>query len=49
MMKHPLPSRTIEPLGTDAMGQFIEDLRSMTVVLQRCELRPGRCGARKPA
>ena len=48
MMKGPLHSRMIELLGTEGTDHFIEDWRSMTVVLVRGELRPGRYRARKP-
>jgi ubiquinone/menaquinone biosynthesis C-methylase UbiE len=48
-MKGPLRSRMVQLLGTEAAEHFIEDWRSMTVVLDKGELRPGRYRARKPA
>ena len=48
-MKGPLRSRILELLGTQGAEHFIEDWRSMTVVLDKGELRPGRYRARKPA
>jgi phosphoethanolamine N-methyltransferase len=47
-MKGPLRSRMVQLLGTEAAEHFIEDWRSMTVVLDKGELRPGRYRARKP-
>jgi phosphoethanolamine N-methyltransferase len=36
-------------LGAEARDFFIEDWRSLTVVLDKGELRPARMQARKPA
>jgi ubiquinone/menaquinone biosynthesis C-methylase UbiE len=48
MMKGPLHSRMVELLGEKGAQHFIEDWRSMTVVLDKGEMRPGRYRARKP-
>ena len=48
MMKGPLHSRMVELLGEKDAEHFIEDWRSMTVVLDKGEIRPGRYRARKP-
>jgi phosphoethanolamine N-methyltransferase len=38
----------VELLGEKGAQHFIEDWRSMTVVLDKGEMRPGRYRARKP-
>ena len=38
----------VELLGLEKAEHFIEDWRSMTVVLDKGEMRPGRYRARKP-
>jgi ubiquinone/menaquinone biosynthesis C-methylase UbiE len=47
-MMGPLRSRMVELLGEKGAQHFIEDWRSMTVVLDKGEMRPGRYRARKP-
>ncbi|MEX1107691.1 MAG: methyltransferase domain-containing protein [Dongiaceae bacterium] len=48
-MKGPLNPRMIELLGREVADHFVEDWRSMVVVLEKGEKRPGRYRARKPA
>ena len=48
LMKGSLRPRMVELLGATGAEHFIEDWRSMTVVLDKGELRPGRYRARKP-
>lgn len=47
-MKGPLRATMVESLGPEGADHFIEDWRSMVVVLDKGELRPGRYRARKP-
>jgi phosphoethanolamine N-methyltransferase len=47
-MKGPLNPRMVELLGREVADHFVEDWRSMTVVLEKGEKRPGRYRARKP-
>jgi phosphoethanolamine N-methyltransferase len=47
-MKGELHGVLTETLGAEARDYFIEDWRSLTVVLDRGELRPARARARKP-
>jgi hypothetical protein len=47
-MKGPLHKTLTEALGVEARDFFIEDWRSLTVVLDKGELRPARMRARKP-
>ena len=48
-MKGPLYDLLTGELGAEARDFFIEDWRSLTVVLDKGELRPARMRARKPA
>jgi SAM-dependent methyltransferase len=48
-LKGPLFDAMTRQLGPDARDHFIEDWRSLTVVLDKGELRPARFWARKPA
>ena len=48
MMLGPLRPKMMTLLGPEKTDHFIEDWRSMTVVLDKRELRPGRYRARKP-
>lgn len=48
LMKGALRPRMLELLGPEQTEHFIEDWRSMTVVLDKGEMRPGRYRARKP-
>ncbi|MDF2763613.1 MAG: SAM-dependent methyltransferase [Rhodospirillales bacterium] len=48
LLKGELRQRMIELIGPEKAEHFIEDWRSMTVVLDRGEMRPGRYRARKP-
>lgn len=48
-MKGPLHDLLTRELGAEARDFFIEDWRSLTVVLDKGELRPARMQARKPA
>lgn len=47
-MKGPLQATLTDALGAEARDFFIEDWRSLTVVLDKGELRPARMRARKP-
>jgi phosphoethanolamine N-methyltransferase len=47
-MKGPLQDILTQSLGAEARDFFIEDWRSLTVVLDKGELRPARMRARKP-
>ncbi len=47
-MKGPLYGVLTKELGDEARDFFIEDWRSLTVVLDQGELRPARMRARKP-
>jgi SAM-dependent methyltransferase len=47
-MQGPLRDTLTQALGAEARDFFIEDWRSLTVVLDRGELRPARMRARKP-
>jgi phosphoethanolamine N-methyltransferase len=47
-MKGPLHDLLTRELGAEARDFFIEDWRSLTVVLDKGELRPARMRARKP-
>jgi phosphoethanolamine N-methyltransferase len=47
-MKGPLQDLLTRELGAEARDFFIEDWRSLTVVLDQGELRPARMRARKP-
>lgn len=47
-LKGPLFDAMTRQLGPDARDHFIEDWRSLTVVLDKGELRPARFWARKP-
>lgn len=47
-MKGPLRDTLTQALGDEARDFFIEDWRSLTVVLDKGELRPARMRARKP-
>jgi phosphoethanolamine N-methyltransferase len=47
-MKGPLHRLLTSELGAEARDFFIEDWRSLTVVLDKGELRPARMRARKP-
>jgi phosphoethanolamine N-methyltransferase len=47
-MKGPLHPRMVELLGAEKAAHFVEDWRSMVVVLEKGEHRPGRYRARKP-
>ena len=47
-MKGPLQDILTQALGVEARDFFIEDWRSLTVVLDKGELRPARMRARKP-
>ncbi|MDQ7248244.1 methyltransferase domain-containing protein [Dongia sedimenti] len=47
-MKGPLHDTLTQALGAEARDFFIEDWRSLTVVLDKGELRPARMRARKP-
>jgi phosphoethanolamine N-methyltransferase len=48
-MKGPLYGLLTREIGADGRDFFIEDWRSLTVVLDKGELRPARIRARKPA
>lgn len=48
LMKGGLRPKMVELLGVAGAERFIEDWRSMTVVLEKGEMRPGRYRARKP-
>ncbi len=48
-MKGPLHAVLTQELGDEARDFFIEDWRSLTVVLDKGELRPARMRAKKPA
>jgi phosphoethanolamine N-methyltransferase len=48
-MKGPLHDLLTRELGAEARDFFIEDWRSLTVVLDKGDLRPARMRARKPA
>jgi len=48
-LKGPLFDAMTAQLGADSRDHFIEDWRSLTVVLDKGELRPARFWARKPA
>lgn len=48
LMKGSLRPKMMELLGPEGAEHFIEDWRSLTVVLIKGELRPGRYRARKP-
>jgi len=48
-MKGPLYDLLTREIGADGRDFFIEDWRSLTVVLDKGELRPARMRARKPA
>ena len=48
MMKGKLRPKVVEVLGLERAEHFIENWRSMTVVLENGEMRPGRYRARKP-
>ncbi len=48
LMKGNLRPQMVELLGQERAEHFIEDWRSLTVVLIKGELRPGRYRARKP-
>ncbi|HXV25559.1 MAG TPA: methyltransferase domain-containing protein [Alphaproteobacteria bacterium] len=48
MMKGALRPKMVQLLGPDTAKHFVEDWRSMTVVLDKGEMRPGRYRARKP-
>jgi len=47
-MQGPLFATMVETLGRDSAEHFVEDWRSMVVVLDQGELRPARYRARKP-
>jgi phosphoethanolamine N-methyltransferase len=47
-MKGPLRDVLTREIGAEARDFFIEDWRSLTVVLDKGELRPARMRARKP-
>ena len=49
LMKGELLPKMVELLGPEKAAHFVEDWRSMTVVLDKGEMRPGRYRARKPA
>ena len=48
LLKGSLRARMVELIGPQKAEHFIEDWRSMTVVLDNGEMRPGRYRARKP-
>jgi phosphoethanolamine N-methyltransferase len=48
-MKEPLHDLLTREIGAEGRDFFIEDWRSLTVVLDKGELRPARMRARKPA
>ena len=48
LLKGALRPRMIELIGPERAEHFIEDWRSMTIVLDKGEMRPGRYRARKP-
>ncbi len=48
LMRGALRPKMLELLGLEQTEHFIEDWRSMTVVLEKGEMRPGRYRARKP-
>jgi len=48
-MKGPLRDLLTREIGAEGRDFFIEDWRSLTVVLDKGELRPARMRARKPA
>lgn len=49
LLKGPLNARMVELLGQEKADHYIEDWRSLLVVLDKGEMRPGRYKARKPA
>jgi phosphoethanolamine N-methyltransferase len=48
LLKGELSAKMLTLLGPEKAAHFVEDWRSMTVVLDKGEMRPGRYRARKP-